>query len=104
VKASGERLRERLEHIAEEFDEALEVRGEGLMLGLELSVPGRPIVEAALKLGVMLNCVQGTVLRFLPPLILTEAQVDQAMDVLDTVMGEMFARRAIQETQVASVA
>jgi acetylornithine/N-succinyldiaminopimelate aminotransferase len=52
----------------------------------------------------MLNCVQGTVLRFLPPLILTEAQVDQAMDVLDTVMGEMFARRAIQETQVASVA
>jgi acetylornithine/succinyldiaminopimelate/putrescine aminotransferase len=105
VKTSGARLRERLERIAGEFDEALEVRGEGLMLGLELTVPGRPIVEAALKLGVMLNCVQGNVLRFLPPLILSEAQVDRAMDVLEAVMGERFARvRPECQAEAASLA
>ena len=104
VRTSGARLRERLERIAGEFEEAVEVRGEGLMVGLELTIPGRPIVEAALERGVMLNCVQGNVLRFLSPLILTVAQVDRAMDVLEEVMGKMGTRRAAVEAQVASVA
>ena len=104
VTSSGARLRARLERIAGEFEEAVEVRGEGLMFGLELTVPGRPLVEAALERGVMLNCVQGNVLRFLPPLILTVAQVDRAMDVLEEVMGEMGTRRVMVEAQVARVA
>jgi predicted acetylornithine/succinylornithine family transaminase len=103
VRASGHRLRERLEGIAAGFIEAIEVRGEGLMFGLELKVPGRPIVEAALKRGVMLNCVQGNVLRFLPPLILTEAQVDHAMDVLDAVMGDFFVRVQAPDEQAVTV-
>ncbi len=103
VARSGARLRERLERMAAEFDEVVEVRGEGLMFGMELTVPARPIVEDALRRGVMLNCVQGNVLRFLPPLILGEAQVDEGMDVLDAVMGERFARReAAMEIQVAA--
>jgi acetylornithine/N-succinyldiaminopimelate aminotransferase len=101
---TGRRLRARLDAIAAEYSEVIEVRGEGLMLGMELTVPGRPIVEAALDRGVMLNCVQGNVLRFLPPLILTEEQVDEAMDVLSAVMAERFARHAIEERQVAHVA
>jgi len=101
VRTVGARLRERLEAIAIEFEEVIEVRGKGLIWGVELSVPGRPIVEDALDRGVMLNCVQGNVLRFLPPLILTVAQVDQAMDVLTAVMASRLTRRVPVDAQVA---
>ena len=95
VRAAGARLRERLDGLAAEFDEIVEVRGEGLMFGVEMTVPARPIVEAGLELGMMFNSVQGNVLRFLPPLILTVAQVDQACDVLERVMEGMFVRREV---------
>ncbi len=104
VATAGGRMRERLEKIAGEFDEVVEVRGEGLMFGMEMMVPGRPIVEEALRRGVMLNCVQGNVLRFLPPLILTPGQVDEGLDVLEAVMGEMFERHGVGEARVAAVA
>lgn len=104
VRVTGQRLRERLEHIASEYDEVVEVRGEGLMFAMELTVPARPIVEEALRRGVMMNSVQDRMLRFLPPLILTEAQVDHGMDVLEQIMSERFIRRGVGEVQVASVA
>jgi acetylornithine/succinyldiaminopimelate/putrescine aminotransferase len=104
VRKSGMRLGERLERLASEYDEVLEVRGEGLMWGVELSVPARPIAEEGLRRGIMFNVVQGNVLRFLPPLILTEAQVDEALDVLDALFEERFARKNVVEAQVANVA
>ena len=104
VARSGRRLRERLERIAAEFDEVVEVRGEGLMFGVEMTVPCRPIVEEGLRRGVMLNCVQGNVLRFLPPLILTEDQVDEGLDVLEAVMEDRFTRHAVAEAQVVEAA
>ena len=105
VARSGRRLRERLERMAAEYEEIVEVRGDGLMYGMEMTVPGRPIVEEVLRRGVMINSVQGNVLRFLPPLILSEAQVDQAMDVLDEVLDVMCSRRVtLVERQVAAVA
>ena len=67
------------------------------MWGVELSVPGRPIAEEALRRGVMINVTQGNVLRFLPPLIVSEAQVDEAMDVLEGVFAERFARGKLAE-------
>jgi acetylornithine/succinyldiaminopimelate/putrescine aminotransferase len=104
VRKSGARLGQRLERLAHEYDEVLEVRGEGLMWGMELSVPARPIAEEGLRRGVMFNVVQGNVLRFLPPLILTEAQVDEAMDVLDAVFASRFVKHGVVEAQVANVA
>ena len=108
TRAAGEQLRKRLEGIASEFKEILEIRGAGLMWGVEMSVPARPIAEEGLRRGVMFNVVQGNVLRFLSPLILSVAQVDQAMDVLDDVMNALFTRKTIQppaeERQVAHVA
>ncbi len=101
VQAAGRRLRERLDLLAERYDEVVEVRGEGLMFGMELSVPARPLVEDALRQGVMLNFVQGKVLRFLPPLILTEAQVDEGLDVLEAVMAKNFSAVVSAEAQVA---
>ena len=102
VRQTGARMGERLRRLEEEFDEVVEVRGEGLMWGVELSVPARPLAEEGLARGVMFNVVQGNVLRFLPPLILTEAQVDEAMDALEAVFVESFAPKSVE--QVVSVA
>ena len=102
ARAAGTRLGERLLKFAEEYDEILEVRGAGLMWGVEMSVQARPIAEEGLRRGVMFNVVQGNVLRFLPPLILSPAQVDEAMDVLETVLAEMFAGKRADEPVAAA--
>ena len=108
VQRVGGLLGARLDALAEQFEEIVEVRGDGLMWGVELTVPARPLAEEGLRRGVMYNVVQGNVLRFLPPLILTAAQAGQAMDVLESVMADRLTRRSVQESQaeetVASVA
>lgn len=68
-----------------------EVRGEGLILGVQLDNPKRSgveIVNECMKRGAIINCTVGTVLRFIPPLIITPAQVDEVIDILDSVLGE----------------
>ena len=60
----------------------LEARGRGLLLGLELERPGRPVAEQALAQGFLLNVVQGNVLRFLPPFLLERQHVDSVMELL----------------------
>lgn len=65
-----------------------EVRGKGLILGLQLVMPGRSIVEACLEKGVIINCTAGDVLRFVPPLNITTAHVDEVLTVLDEVLSE----------------
>jgi predicted acetylornithine/succinylornithine family transaminase len=104
VRAVGAHLGERLEQLAAEYEEVVQVRGAGLMWGVELTVPARPLAEEGLRRGVMFNVVQGNVLRFLPPLILNEAQVDQAMEVLGAVFAEAFTSRRAIQAQVANVA
>jgi acetylornithine/N-succinyldiaminopimelate aminotransferase len=104
VRRTGARLEGRLARLASEYDEVVEIRGEGLMWGVELTVPARPIAEEGLRRGVMFNVVQGNVLRFLPPLILTEADVDEAMDVLDALFAQRFAGENAAEARVAHVA
>jgi len=59
-----------------------EVRGFGLMLGMELTIPGKQLVLDAMAEGLLINCTHDTVLRFLPPYIATEKEVDQAVKVL----------------------
>ncbi len=107
VRAAGARLRSRLLALQERFEEIVEVRGEGLMWGVELTVPARPLAEAGLERGVLFNVVQGNVLRFLPPLILTESQVDAGLDVLEAIMEAHLtpAAGAVREEEpVAQVA
>ncbi len=88
VRRTGDHLGRRLEALVEEFEVAVEARGRGLLRGVELSIPARPIVEKALAQGVMLNCVQGNVVRFLPPLTLEVEHVDVALDVLHGLLAE----------------
>jgi acetylornithine/succinyldiaminopimelate/putrescine aminotransferase len=63
-----------------------EVRGKGLIIGMELTIPGAEIVNKCLEQGVLINCVQNNVLRFLPPLIVTNDEVDRVVALLDEVL------------------
>lgn len=68
-----------------------EIRGEGLILGAQLDKPKRSgveIVNECMKRGAIINCTVETVLRFIPPLIITNAQVDEVISILDSVLGE----------------
>jgi len=65
-----------------------EVRGRGFMIGIELAVDGRPIVEQCRAKRVLINCTQERVLRLLPAMTITRAQLDRGLDVLEAVLME----------------
>lgn len=76
-----------LEKLKKDFSTSIiEVRGLGLMLGLELTKAGGPIVEACAKRGILINCTSGNVLRFTPPLIVVEKEIDHLIDVLEDIL------------------
>jgi acetylornithine/N-succinyldiaminopimelate aminotransferase len=64
------------------------VRGIGLMIGVQLTAPGGEIVDKCLAKGLRINCTNNTVLRFMPAMIVTKEQIDEAINILDGVLGE----------------
>jgi len=82
VRDTGSYLQQILAGLAANFEACIEARGEGALQGLALNIPGRPLVEAGHEYGVMLNCVQGTTLRFLPSFLLERKHVDVAAEAL----------------------
>ncbi|HEX3878803.1 MAG TPA: aspartate aminotransferase family protein [Bryobacteraceae bacterium] len=82
IQRVGAYFYEQLLGLAEKFDFIREVRGFGLMLGVELAMPGKQIVLDAMDNGLLINCTHDTVLRFLPPYIATEKEVDRAISIL----------------------
>ena len=87
VREIGGYLQQRLEEMAAQRSQVVAVRGRGLLLGMELREPARPVAESALEKGVLLNVVQGNVLRFLPPFLLERAHVDEAIGLLGELLG-----------------
>ncbi len=85
----GDYLRQRLEDFCRRYPFAVEVRGRGLILALQLNIPGGEIVKQALEQGLLINCTADTVLRFVPPLIVSRGEIDDAMTILDDVFGEV---------------
>ena len=69
-------------------DKVTDVRGKGLILGLELAKAGGSLVPAALKKGFIINCTAGNVLRFVPPLIIAEKDIDGLLSVLDELLAD----------------
>lgn len=65
-----------------------EVRGKGLMVGAELTRPGREVVDLCMEQGAIINCTAGNVLRFVPPLNATRGQVDEVVTIVDAVLGK----------------
>ena len=79
----GVYFRNLLEGLAERHDFIRQIRGRGLILALELTFPGGGAVSELMRRGFLINCTQETVLRFLPPLIITEAEVDRLLPALE---------------------
>jgi len=65
-----------------------EVRGKGLIIGMELTVDGKDIVKRCLEEGLIINCTVDKVLRFLPPLIVREKEIDRCVAVLEGILGQ----------------
>ena len=88
VRARGAELRAGLKKLAAKYDFIREVRGEGLMLGVDLDVEGAPYVTEALEQGLLINCTHEHILRLLPPFILTTQQVKEGLSKLDSVFAK----------------
>jgi predicted acetylornithine/succinylornithine family transaminase len=80
----------KLEELRTKFPSLVkEVRGKGLLIGMELTTEGDPIVRTCLEKGFLINCTSGTVLRFIPPLIVQRKDIDQLIEVLDGIFWRM---------------
>ena len=84
----GRYLISRLEQLREDYhDTVADIRGKGLLVGLEINKDGASMVKACLEKGLLINCTAGNVLRFAPPLIVEEKEIDHMTDVLEEVLG-----------------
>ena len=82
VREVGNYFRAQLEKLRQEFPIIRQVRGDGLMVAAELTVPGKEIVRQGVQAGLLFNCTQEKVLRFLPPLIVERRHVDELVEGL----------------------
>lgn len=87
----GEYLVGELSRLEEKYSFVTGVRGIGLMIGMTLSIPGADIVKKGLERGVLLNVTHDTVLRFVPPLVVTKQEIDTMIGILDGIFAEISA-------------
>jgi predicted acetylornithine/succinylornithine family transaminase len=87
IRMRGEELRDGLAKLAAKFGFIREIRGEGLMIGVELSIDGAPFVSEAMRRGLLINCTHDFALRLLPPFIITRAQVREFLRLFELVLA-----------------
>jgi acetylornithine/succinyldiaminopimelate/putrescine aminotransferase len=85
-RAMGEYFTQRLLALKEKFSFIKTVRGRGLIIGAELDREGTAIADMCLKEGLLINCTVGKVLRFIPPLIVTRAEIDEGVAILEKIL------------------
>lgn len=98
IRARGAELREGLSALAAEFPFILEIRGEGLMIGVQLTVDGAPFVAEAMRRGLLINCTHDSTLRFLPPFLVTRAQVRKFLGLLEKIFATTTRKAAAPES------
>jgi acetylornithine/N-succinyldiaminopimelate aminotransferase len=86
IRETGAYFRMRLDELARKHHFIKEVRGQGLMIGVELTQPGKQIVIDCMEQGLLINCTHDVVLRFLPPYIIGQKEVDAAVRILAKVL------------------
>ena len=89
VRAKGDYLQKALLKLMAGFPVIRQVRGLGLMWGLELAQDGAPLVTACRERGVLVNCTQGNVVRLLPPLIVSTEELNRGLQVLEEALGSL---------------
>ena len=82
ARVRGNYLMTRMRDLSQNWSAIKEVRGKGLMIGIELAFPGGPVVTEMMKRGVLSNCASNNVIRLVPPLIITKEEIDTVVDVL----------------------
>jgi acetylornithine/N-succinyldiaminopimelate aminotransferase len=87
TNAVGTYLKERLLWLKGRHPAIVEVRGEGLLLGMELNTAAAPFVKACMEKGFLINCVQEKILRFIPPLIIRKDQIEALIQCLDEILA-----------------
>ncbi len=89
-KAGGELLRRELNTIKQKYPQKIkEVRGMGLMAGIELSFPGDGVVTQLMKRKILVNCTNDNVIRLLPPFIISSDEIKLFCSAFEEVMSEM---------------
>jgi len=111
IRERGAQLRAALEALAARFGFIREIRGEGLILGVDLAVKGAPFVELALRNGLLINCTHEYILRLLPPFIITRRDVAEFLGKFESVLArapkiatDISAKTPGTETQTQPVA
>jgi len=84
----GQYAQEKLRALKEKHSAIDHVRGIGLMIGIQLTRPGAQIVSKCLEKGLRINCTHDTVIRFMPPMIVTKEQIDEAVGIFESVLSE----------------
>jgi len=79
----GAYFKERLLWLKDRHDSIADVRGLGLLLGIKLKTDGEPFVKKCMEKGFLINCIQGNILRFIPPLIIKKDEIDPLITYLD---------------------
>jgi len=85
-RTMGEYLQERLWSLRKDHPVVQDVRGKGLLVGMDLSVEGNSTVKACLERGILINCTFDHILRMVPPLVISKQDVDRLVQVLDEVL------------------
>jgi acetylornithine/N-succinyldiaminopimelate aminotransferase len=99
-------LSEGIKLLMTRFDFIREVRGEGLIIGVDLAIDGAPFVEEAFRAGLLINCTHEHILRLLPPLIVKKQEVAEFLKKFEQALarGAKGARKAAAAVPVAAVA
>jgi acetylornithine/N-succinyldiaminopimelate aminotransferase len=94
VKESGDYLLQGIKNLATRHSAIKEIRGMGLMIGVEIGAIAPEVVNRLLEIGVIANATHDTVLRILPPFIISREDMDEFLGALDTVLCEMESPKA----------
>lgn len=88
AREMGEYLAKGLQDCRDRVSTVKEVRGLGLLQGMELTIEGKPVVADCLARGVLINCTMDRVLRFVPPLIVSQPEIDRLLSLLPRVLAK----------------
>jgi len=88
-RTTGRYFKTKLEELAGKYVVIDDVRGKGLLLGMRLNGDGDAVVKKCMEKGFLINCIQGNILRFVPPLIIQEKEIDALIECLDEILGSL---------------
>jgi acetylornithine/N-succinyldiaminopimelate aminotransferase len=99
IRERGGELRQGIEQLAAKFDFIREVRGEGLIVGIDLSIDGAAIVTEALRGGLLINCTHEHILRLLPPFIIRHKDVTEFLNKLEKALQQATRLKTTQNAE-----